>query len=64
MTELEQLHYNDSMTDLAAAMESVGARKFLRDFKFNYPKHFQEILVQIGRLEQPQVAALLKKDGE
>jgi len=58
--ELEQLQYNDSLTDLAASMEAKGARRFLCDFRDNYPAHFKEIQDQIHRLDQRPVAALLR----
>ena len=59
--ELEQLHYNDALTDMANAMETKGTRQFLTDFRDNYPRHFNEIVAQIHRLEQRPVAALLRK---
>lgn len=49
MTELDQLHYNDLMADLASAIEAYGARKVLEDFKFNYPNHYSEVFVQMNR---------------
>jgi len=58
--ELQQLQYNDVLTDLASAMEQVGARRFLQDFRDNYPGHFKEIQDQIHRLDQRPVAALLR----
>ena len=58
--ELEQLQYNDVLTDLASAMETVGVRKLLRDFRENYPNHFEEIVVQIHRLDQRPAAALFR----
>lgn len=62
--ELQQLQYNDVLTDLASAMEQVGARRFLQDFRENYPAHFKEIQDQIHRLDQRPVAALLRaNDG-
>ena len=57
---MEQLHYNDVMADLASIMEQAGTRKFLSDFQNNYPKHFYEMSVQIGRTDKP-VARLLDK---
>jgi hypothetical protein len=62
--ELEQLQYNDAMTDLACAMEHRGTRQFLMDFRDNYPRHFNEIISQIHRLEKRPVAALLRKDED
>lgn len=63
MTEqLKQIHYNDSISDLASVMEEVGTRRFLSDFRHNYPKHFEEMSIQITRLDQRQVPALLKKN--
>ena len=59
---LKQIHYSDSLSDLASVMEEVGTRRFLADFRHNYPKHFEEIVVQINRLDQRKVAALLRKD--
>jgi cell fate regulator YaaT (PSP1 superfamily) len=61
--ELKMIHYNDVMTDLASCMEEVGCRTFLRDFRTNYPKHFEEIIAQIHRLESRPVARLLDKDA-
>lgn len=58
--ELQQIHYNDVMTDLASAFEQVGVRRFLSDFQSNYPSHFTEMLNQIHRLDQRPVAALLR----
>lgn len=63
MTEMEQLQYNDTLTDFASSMETAGCRKLLMDFKTNYPTHFQEILVQIHRLEKKPVARLLDKNA-
>jgi len=59
--ELKQIHYNDSVSDLASVMEEVGTRKFLMDFKHNYPRHFDEIVAQIGRLESRKIPSLLMK---
>ena len=66
MTELKQdalknIHYNDSLSDLACVMEEVGTRRFLADFRHNYPKHFDEVVVQIARLDQRKVPVLLQK---
>ena len=61
MTDLKTIHYNDSISDLASVMEEVGTRRFLSDFRHNYPKHFEEMSIQITRLDQRQVPALLKK---
>ena len=58
--ELQQLQYNDVLTDLASAMEVNGCRKLLSDFRENYPGHFKEIQDQIHRLDQRPVAALLR----
>ena len=58
--ELQQLQYNDVLTDLASAMETSGCRKLLYDFRENYPAHFKEIQDQIHRLDQRPVAALLR----
>ena len=58
--ELQQLQYNDVLTDLASAMETTGCRKLLSDFRDNYPGHFKEIQDQIHRLDQRPVAALLR----
>jgi hypothetical protein len=58
--ELQQLQYNDVLTDLASAMESHGCRRLLYDFRENYPQHFKEIVDQIHRLDQRPVAALLR----
>lgn len=58
--ELQQLQYNDVLTDLASAMEQMGSRRFLLDFRENYPAHFKEIQDQIHRLDQRPVAALLR----
>jgi hypothetical protein len=59
---LKEIHYNDSISDLASVMEQVGTRRFLADFRHNYPKHFEEMSIQITRLDQRQIPALLKKD--
>ena len=59
--ELEQLQYNDVLTDMASAMEQRGARHLLSAFKESYPSHFEEIVSQIHRLDRPPVAALLRK---
>lgn len=58
--ELEELQYMDTFADLASAMERVGARRFLADFRSNYPYHFKEIQDQIHRLDQRPKAALLR----
>ena len=60
--QLKQIHYHDSISDLANVMEEVGTRRFLMDFRHNYPKHFDEIMVQITRLDQRQLPKLLQKD--
>ena len=59
--ELKQIHYNDSISDLASALEEVGTRRFLMDFKHNYPDHFAEIAIQINRLDSKKVPVLLQK---
>jgi hypothetical protein len=58
---LKQIHYNDSISDLAAVMEEVGARRFLMDFRHNYPKHFDELAVQINRIDSRKIPVLLQK---
>lgn len=63
MNEMQQIEYNDVLTDLASTIEQNGCRKFLLDFQHNYPQHFQEILVQIHRLEKKPIARLLDKDA-
>ena len=59
--KLKQIHYHDSISDLASALEEVGTRRFLMDFKHNYPDHFAEILSQIGRLDTRKIPVLLQK---
>ena len=61
--ELKQLHYNDMLVGLASVMEEVGTRRFLADFRHNYPKHFEEMSIQMTRLDQRKIPALLKKDA-
>jgi hypothetical protein len=58
---LQQIHYNDVMTDFASAVEQVGVRKFFMDFRESYPSHFDEIQIQITRLDQKPIAALLRE---
>jgi len=58
---LKNIHYNDSLSDLASVMEEVGTRRFLMDFKHNSPRHFDEIVAQIGRLESRKLPSLLVK---
>lgn len=60
--EMEQIHYNDLMADLASAIESYGARKILGDFKDNYPNHYNEMFVQMNReVSLNKVPVLLMK---
>ena len=61
---MEQIQYNDVMADLASIMEQVGARRFLSDFQSNYPKHFEEVKVQIDRTDQQRkLPRLLDKNA-
>ncbi len=62
--ELEQLQHNDLLTDLASAFEQRGCRSVLRDFKHCYPSHFDEMLIQITRLEHRQVPRLLQREED
>jgi len=59
--QLKTIHYNDSLSDLSCVLEEVGTRKFLMDFRHAYPRHFDEIVAQIGRLESRSIPVLLQK---
>ena len=61
MTEPEQLRYNDFMVDLASFMQQYGTRRLLIDFQAHYPAFFEELKVQINRLPEKPIPALLRK---
>jgi hypothetical protein len=58
--ELEQIHLDDLMADLASAIEQHGARKVLLEFGSRYPAVMYELNVQLTRINEKRVAALLK----
>lgn len=60
MTELDTLHYDDLMADLAMNIQQYGARRVLQDFEQRYPELMQELRVQFMRRDSKQIAALLK----
>lgn len=61
MTEQEQLRYNDFIVDIASFMQQYGARRLMTDLRDHYPAFFEELKIQINRLPERQVAALLRK---
>jgi hypothetical protein len=59
--ELEELDYFDALLALYDACVQYGARKVLQDFHVQFPKMFEEVLVQINRIEpEEKLPALLK----
>lgn len=58
--ELEQLHLDDLMADLAIAIEQYGARTVLEEFRSRYPSLMMELRTQLDRQNQKQVAVLLR----
>lgn len=63
MTELDTLHYDDLMADLAMNIQQYGARRVLQDFEQRYPELMQELRVQFMRRDSKQIAALLKPNN-
>lgn len=58
---LERLEYEDALVLLNSMCQQYGAREVLKDFRDAYPDMFQEVLVQITRLDPgKKVAALLR----
>lgn len=58
---LEQYHFDDLCADLASAIEQKGGRLMAMEFEMRYPQHYQELKLQMQRLENTsKVAALLK----
>jgi hypothetical protein len=49
MTEMEQITYNDILSDIASTMEQYGVLKLLGDFKEYYPRHYEELVAQVDR---------------
>lgn len=65
MTEMEQIEYNDVLADLASKMEQYGILKILGDFKEHYPRHYEELVIQIDRkTHHKQVPRLLMPDQD
>lgn len=65
MTDLEYLHYDDLMSDLASAISKYGVRKVLADFSHNYPAHYNELLqhIVLQQTKQKVPALLMKRDA-
>ena len=61
MTEEEQLRYNDFMVDFASIIQQYGVRRVMTDFQSHYPAFFDEVKIQINRLPEKPIAALLRK---
>lgn len=61
MTEQDQLNYNDFLVELASMIQQYGVRRIMTDFQEHYPAFFQELRVQVNRLPERPVAALLRK---
>lgn len=61
MTEEQQLHYNDFQVELASMIQQYGVRRVMTDFQSHYPAFFDELKIQINRLPEKPIAALLRK---
>lgn len=59
--ELNDLEYQDLLVDLAMTFTKNGVHRVLLDFQTHYPDFFQEIKVQVNRLPDKPIAALLRK---
>lgn len=59
--EIEQLDYDDALVSLYSVCQQYGVRDVLDSFRSCFPDMFEEIVAQINRLPQKQVAALLMK---
>lgn len=59
MTEMELLQQEDLLSDLASSIEQFGAKRFIEEFKNNYPEHYKELFIQMQRKEK-QIPALFK----
>ena len=59
--DIEQYEYEDTLVMMNSSFEQYGVREVLKDFRTSYPKMFEELVVQLGRLTPaPHVAALLR----
>lgn len=54
----EQMQYEDALVMFHSIMEQYGCRTVLKDFKDAFPAMFEEMKVQIHRVQQK--AALLR----
>ena len=61
MNEHELLEYNDVLVDFANLVHRYGVRRVLIDFQTHYPDFLEEVRVQVNRLPQKPIAALLRK---
>lgn len=59
MNEMELLTQSDLLADLASSIEQYGAKRLVEEFKFHFPDHYKELLVQMQR-KDPQIPALFK----
>lgn len=54
---VEQMQYEDALVMFHSVLEQYGCRTVLKDFKDAFPKMFEEMKVQIHRV-QPTAALL------
>ena len=58
---MEQLQLQDVYAEMAMAIQQYGVRKVFTEFKEFYPAFFNELIVQLPRIDKKPVAALLRK---
>ncbi len=61
MTENEQLDYNDVLVSLASTFQHFGVRRVMSDFQAYYPDYYQEMKVQMERMNSRPMPVLLQK---
>lgn len=59
--ELEQLDYEDAIVNFNSIMEKYGCRTVLSDFRDAFPRMYEEVIAQIGRISpNGTIPALLR----
>lgn len=56
----KQLDYDDSILSLYSVCQEYGCRRVLLDFRTAFPEMFHELEIQIKRLPDENLPALLK----
>jgi hypothetical protein len=59
MRELQQLEYEDALVTLNSMFEQYGVRQVMQSFRGAYPQMFEEMIVQLARLQADEKIPML-----